>query len=58
MDPKASMSSFKVNASTGAISVKKGTAKGLYRLKIQVTAAGTKTYEKGTKAVIVNIKIK
>ena len=47
-----------INSKTGAITVKKGTAKGTYKIKVKVTAKGTKTYKKGSKTVIVTIKVK
>ena len=49
---------FKINAKTGKITVKKGLKKGTYKLKIQVTAAGNKSYRTGTKSVTCTIKVR
>ena len=49
---------FKVNASTGKITVKKGLKKGTYKLKIKVTAAGNTNYLSGTKSVTVKVIVK
>lgn len=42
----------------GRITVKKGTKKGTYKIKVRVTAAGNSQYEKGSKTVLLKIKIK
>ena len=47
-----------VNKKTGKITVKKGLKKGTYKVKVQVKAAGNKTYYKKTKTVTVTIKVK
>ena len=47
-----------VNKKTGKITVKKGLKKGTYRLKIQVTAAGTTVYKPASKTVIVKIRVR
>ena len=44
--------------SAGKITVKKGTKKGIYKIKVAVTAAGNKNYETGTKTVTVKVKVK
>ena len=49
---------FSVNAKTGKITVKKGTKKGTYTLKIKVSAAGDALYKAGDKTVKVKIVIK
>lgn len=49
---------FKVNASTGKITVKKGLKKGTYKLKIKVTAAGNSNYLSGETSVTVTVKVK
>ncbi|MBR0412221.1 MAG: leucine-rich repeat protein [Eubacterium sp.] len=49
---------FTVNRKTGRVTVKKGTAKGEYTVKIKVTAAGDKNYKKSSKTVAVKIVIK
>lgn len=55
--PAASAKYFKVTAGTGKITVKKGTPKGNYKLKITVTAAGDADYGKASKAGVVTIKV-
>ena len=47
-----------VNAKTGKITVKKGTKKGTYKVKVTVTAAGDGNFKPGTKTVTVTIKVK
>lgn len=42
----------------GVITVKKGTKKGTYKIKVKVTAKGNKTYSAITKTVTVKIKVK
>ena len=49
---------FKVNTTTGKITVKKGLKKGTYKLKVNVTAAGNANYEPMTKTVTVKVKVK
>ncbi len=46
------------NSKTGKITVKKGTPKGTYRLKIKVTASGNSSYKSSSKTVAVTVKIK
>lgn len=43
---------------SGKITVKKGLAKGTYKLKVRITAAGGRSYASGTKDVTVKIKVK
>ena len=50
--------SFKINASTGAVTVKKKLKKGTYTLKVSVTAAGNDEYKPATKTVTFKIKVK
>ena len=47
-----------VNQKSGKIKIKKGLKKGTYPVKIKVTAAGTKDYNKGSRTVSVKIKVK
>ena len=47
-----------VNKKTGKVTVKKGTKKGIYKIKIKVTAAGTKNYKKGSKTVTCKVTVK
>ena len=50
---------FKVNSVTGKITVKKGTRKGLYTLKVKIRANGTTYYKpSATKTVTVKIRVK
>ena len=45
-------------AKNGNITVKKGIAKGTYKIKVKVTAAGNTNYNKETKTVTVTITVK
>ena len=56
--PKKSGSKNLKISSAGKITVKKGTKKGTYRMKVIVTAAGNAKYEKGSKTVTVKVKVK
>ena len=47
-----------VNKKNGNITVKKGLKKGIYKIKIKVTAAGNSTVKSAVKTVTVTIKIK
>ena len=49
---------FKVNASTGKLTIKKGLKKGTYKVKIKVKAAGNSNYQALTKTVTVTVKVK
>ncbi len=49
---------FKINAKTGKITVKKKLKKGIYKLKVSVTAAGNEKYEEGVKTVTVKVRVK
>lgn len=49
---------LKINTSTGKITVKKGTKKGTYKMKVKVKAAGTTKYKAGSKTVTVTIIVK
>ena len=49
---------FSVNKKNGKITVKKGTPKGTYKVKIKVTAAGNSNYKSGNKTVTITIKVK
>lgn len=55
---KGSASQLTVNTKTGKVTVKKGTKKGTYKIKIKVTAAGNDGYLSGSKTVTVKIKVK
>ena len=45
-------------AKNGKVTVKKGTKKGTYKIKVKVTAAGNKNFAKKTKTVTFTIKVK
>ena len=49
---------FKVNQTTGKITVARGLPKGKYKLDIRVTAAGTETSVKGSSTATVTIRVK
>ena len=49
---------FKINKTTGKITVKKKTKKGTYYLKFKVTAAGNKNYKAKAKTVTMKVVIK
>jgi methionine-rich copper-binding protein CopC len=51
-------SSFKINAATGAVTVKKKLKKGTYKLTVRVTAAGNDEYKPVTRTVSFKIKVK
>ena len=47
-----------VNAKTGKITVKKGTKKGKYTVRVKVSAAGNGDYKAGSKVVSVKVTVK
>lgn len=47
-----------VNGKTGKVTVKKGTKKGTYRVRIKVTAAGNDDYRPKTAVIRVKIRIR
>lgn len=47
-----------VNKKTGKITVKKGTKKGTYKVKVKVSAAAAGSYNAGSKTVTYTIKVK
>ena len=53
-----SSAALTVNASTGKVTVKKGTKKGTYTIKIKVTAAGNANYKAGSKTVTCKVTVK
>lgn len=55
---KSFKSFFKVNSSTGKVTVKKGLKKGTYTVKVNVTAAGDDTHASYTKTVAFKIIVK
>ena len=46
------------NKKNGKFTVKKGTKKGTYKIKVKVTAKGNKTYKAASKTVTVKIVVK
>ena len=55
---KSGSKRLKINKKTGAITVKKGTKKGTYKMKVKVTAAGNQSYKTGSKTVTVKVRVK
>ena len=55
---KKSKKALKFTAKTGKITVKKGTKKGTYKLKITASAAGNADYAPGSKSVTVTVVVK
>ena len=49
---------FKINATTGNVTIKKKLKKGTYKVTCVVTAAGDSNYKAGTKTVTFTIKVK
>ena len=58
VNKKAADKKITIKASSGKITVKKGLAKGTYKLKVQVKAAGGSGYASATQNVTVKIKVK
>ena len=54
---KAAKGEVKV-ASNGKVTVKKGTKKGVYKLKVKVTAAGDANYKAKSKTVTLKVRVK
>jgi uncharacterized protein YhdP len=50
-------SALSINSTTGKVTIKKGTKKGTYTMKVKVTAAGNTKYKSGSKTVTVTIKV-
>ena len=55
---KKSKKYLKFNSKTGKVTVKKGTPKGTYTLKIKVTASGNDKYNSCSKTVSIKVKVK
>ncbi len=51
-------SNFKVNKTTGKITIKKGTKKGTYKVKVKVKTASNSKYKATTTTVTLKIKVK
>ena len=54
----ATAQTFSVNASTGEVTVPKGTKKGTYQVRVKVTAKGTASYQKASKKVSYKVQVK
>ena len=55
---KKSSKRLTINKKTGKITVKKGTKPGTYKIKVKITAEGTKSYEKKTVIKTIRIKVR
>ena len=55
---KKSSKRLTINTKTGKITVKKGTKKNTYKIKVKITAKGTKNYKPKTVTKTVKIKVK
>ncbi|MBR3316794.1 MAG: hypothetical protein IKG21_03080 [Atopobiaceae bacterium] len=53
-----SSAALTVNKTTGKVTVKRGTKKGTYAIKIKVTAAGNANYKAGSKTVTCKVVVK
>ena len=49
---------FSINKTSGKITVKKGIAKGTYKVTVKATAAGDGNYDKGVKKSVITITVK
>ena len=49
---------FKINATTGKVTIKKRLKKGTYKVTCRVTASGDSSHWSGTKTVTFTIKVK
>ncbi len=58
MDKKNVKNGFAVDKKTSKLTVKKGLKKGTYNVEINVTAAGDKSHKKGTKKLVITVKVK
>lgn len=55
---KGSSAALTVNKETGKVTVRKGTKKGTYTVKVKVTAAGNANYDRLTKTVTCKVTVK
>ena len=55
---KGSSKRLGVNTKTGAVTIKKGTKKGTYKIKIQVNDAGNANYKSARKTVVCKVTVK
>ncbi|MBR6158842.1 MAG: hypothetical protein IKQ40_00970, partial [Lachnospiraceae bacterium] len=49
---------FAVNRKSGKLTIKKGVAKGVYNVKVKVSAEGNKNYDKATKSINFTVNVK
>lgn len=49
---------FRVNKTSGKLTIKKGLAKGLYRLTVSVKASGSSNYKALTRTIVVKVRVK
>ncbi len=47
-----------MNKNNGKVTVKKGLKKGIYKIKVTITAAGNSIYRKASRTVTYKIKVK
>ena len=55
---KVTKKNAKIKFKNGKVTVKKGTKKGTYTIKVKITAKATDAYESATKTVTVTVKVK
>ena len=55
---KGSSSKLRINKTTGKVTIKKGTKKGIYKMIVKVYASGNKNYNALAKIVTVKIRVK
>ena len=56
-DKKSFKRKFSINKKTGKITVKKGIAKGAYKVTVKAAAKGNANYKPGSKAAVITIKV-
>ena len=55
---KKSKKALKINSGTGDITVKKGTKKGIYKVRVTIAASGNGSYNSGQSTVNVTVRVK
>ena len=55
---KSGSKNIRIDRKTGKITIRKKTPKKLYRIKVKVTAAGTKNYRQSSKTVLLKVRVK
>ena len=53
-----SSKALSVNAKTGAITVKKATKRGTYKIRVKIAASGTANYKSAAKTITVKLRVK